>query len=158
MSPPSDKETERDLAAEVWLLISDLVLDQDRRRRVSEATGIGFGPARVVRRVAKRPMPMRELAEMLGIEPSNASVLVNRLEDDGLVRRESDPNDRRTRLVTATRKGKAIARKAEAILRTPPPALSAVAGDDLETLARIFREAAEREAPHKKERGSHAPE
>lgn len=152
MNPPSKKETERDLAAEVWMAMSDLVLDQDRRRRVSEATGIGFSSARVVRRVAKRPMPMRELAAMLGIEPSNASVLVNRLEDEGLVRRESDPNDRRTRLVTATRKGKAIARKAEAILRTPPQALSGADEDDLETLARIFSEIAERGAPRKRGR------
>ncbi|HWA55126.1 MAG TPA: MarR family transcriptional regulator [Solirubrobacterales bacterium] len=151
MNPPPDKKTERDVAAEAWMLMSDLVLDQDRRRRVAEATGIGFSQARAVRRVARRPMPMRELAAMLDIEPPNASVLVNRLEEEGLVRRESDPADRRTRLVTATRKGKALARKAEAILRTPPPALSALGDQDLKALARILDKTAEPGAPRRRE-------
>ena len=151
MNPP-EKKTERDLAAEAWMLMSDLVLDQDRRRRVAEATGIGFSHARAIRRVARRPMPMRELAAMLDIEPSNASVLVNRLEEEGFVKRESDPTDRRTRLVTATRKGKAVAHKAEAVLRTPPPALRALGDKDLKALARILNNAAERGAPRKRGR------
>jgi DNA-binding MarR family transcriptional regulator len=128
-----------EIAAEVWLLMSDLVLDQDRRRRVSDATGISFGNARAVRRVARRPLPMSELASALGIDPSNATVLVDRLEGEGLVRRRPDPDDRRTRLVEATRKGKSVARKAEAVLRTPPPALSSLDAESLETLARILR-------------------
>lgn len=51
---------------------------------------------------------MSQLASTLGIERSNATVLVNELEDQGLVLRKTDPNDRRTRLVVATRKGKKL--------------------------------------------------
>ncbi len=142
MNPSPDSDPKRDVAAEVWLAMSDLVLDQDRRRRVADALGISFGRARAVRRVARRPLPMSELAAALDIDRSNATVLVDHLEAEGLVRRLPDPGDRRTRLVEVTRKGKAMARKAEAILRTPPPALRAVDEEDLETLARILGDVA----------------
>jgi DNA-binding MarR family transcriptional regulator len=123
---------------EVWLLMSDLVLDNERRREVSEALGISFGRARTVRRLARRPMSMRELADALGVEPPNATVIVDDLESLGLVRRRPHPTDRRAKLVEATRKGKAMARRAEAILATPPPGLGALGADDLEALRRIL--------------------
>jgi DNA-binding MarR family transcriptional regulator len=123
---------------EVWLLMSDLVLDNERRREVSEALGISFGRARTVRRLARRPMSMRELADALGVEPPNATVIVDDLESMGLVRRRPHPTDRRAKLVEATRKGKAMARRADTILATPPPGLSALGADDLEALRRIL--------------------
>ena len=55
--------TPTDAAREVWLLMSDLVLDHTRRREVSEALGMSFGRARAIRRLARRPMSMRELAD-----------------------------------------------------------------------------------------------
>ena len=65
----------------------DLVLDHERRREVSEALGLSFSRARAVRRVARGPMSMSELAAALGIDPPNATVLVDELEAQGLVRR-----------------------------------------------------------------------
>jgi DNA-binding MarR family transcriptional regulator len=127
-----------DPAREAWMLMSDLVLDNERRREVADALGISFGRARTVRRVARRPMSMGELAAALGIDPPNATVVVDDLESMGLVRRRPHPTDRRAKLVEATRKGKAMARRAEAILATPPPALSALGKDDLEALRRIL--------------------
>jgi DNA-binding MarR family transcriptional regulator len=125
-------------AREVWLLMSDLVLDNERRREVSDALGISFGRARTVRRLARRPMSMRELADALGIDPPNATVVVDDLEARGLVRRRPHPTDRRAKLVEATRKGKEVARRADAILATPPRALSALGADDLAALRRIL--------------------
>jgi DNA-binding MarR family transcriptional regulator len=125
-------------AREVWLLMSDLVLDNERRREVSEALGISFGRARTVRRLARRPMSMSELAAALGIDPPNATVVVDDLETLGLVRRRPHPTDRRAKVVEATRKGKEMARRADAILATPPPALSALSTEDLEALRRIL--------------------
>jgi DNA-binding MarR family transcriptional regulator len=123
---------------EVWSLMSDLVLDNERRREVADALGISFGRARTVRRLARRPMSMGELAAALGIDPPNATTVVDDLEALGLVRRRPHPTDRRARLVEATRKGKAMARRADAILATPPPALSALSASDLRTLRRIL--------------------
>ena len=132
----------RDAAAatlrEVWLLMADLVLDNERRREVSDALGISFGRARTVRRLARQPMSMGELAAALGIDPPNATVIVDDLESLGLARRRPHPTDRRAKVVEATRKGKDMARRADAILGTPPPALSALSTDDLDALRRIL--------------------
>jgi DNA-binding MarR family transcriptional regulator len=123
---------------EVWLLISDLVLDNLRRREVSEALGISFGRARALRRLARQPMSMSELAAALDIDPANATVVVDDLESLQLARRRPHPTDRRAKMVEATRKGKDMARRADAILATPPPALSALSTDDLDALRRIL--------------------
>lgn len=125
-------------AGEVWLLMSDLVLDNERRRDVAEAVGISFGRARTVRRLARKPMSMGELAAALGIDPANATVVVDDLEALNLVRRRPHPTDRRAKVVEATRKGKELARRANAILATPPPALNALSTDELETLRRLL--------------------
>ncbi len=139
MNAPAVEDSDSDHAArEVWLLISDLVLDNQRRREVSDALGISFGRARAVRRLARQPMSMSELAAALGIDPPNATVVVDDLEALKLVRRRPHPTDRRAKLVEATRKGKDMARRADAILATPPPALSALGADDLEALRRIL--------------------
>lgn len=133
-----------DPSREVWLLISDLVLDHQRRREVSEALGISFGRTRALRRLARKPMSMGEFATAMAIDPANATTVVDDLESLKLARRRPHPTDRRAKLVEATRKGKDLARRADAILGTPPPALSALSKDDLETLRRILRDVAGR--------------
>jgi DNA-binding MarR family transcriptional regulator len=126
------------LPREVWLRMSDLVLDHERRREVADALGVSFGRARAVRRVARRPMSMSELAASLGIDKPNATVVVDDLEALGLVRRRPHPTDRRAKLVEATREGKRLARRADEILATPPPSLSTLSDEDLQTLGRIL--------------------
>lgn len=137
MPPSNDKPSPSDAAA-VWLLMQDLVLDNARRREVSEALGISFARARAVRRIARRPMSMGELATALAIDPPNATVIVDELQSLGLVKRRPHPDDRRAKLVEATPKGRELARRADEILATPPPALSELSGKNLETLRRIL--------------------
>ena len=136
MAPPDD-----DPARAVWLLMSDLVLDNTRRREVTEALGMSFGRTRAIRRLARAPMSMGELAAVLGIDPPNATVLVADLESQGLVQRRPHPTDGRAKVVEATRKGKELARRANAILATPPAGLSGLTADDLETLRRLLESA-----------------
>jgi DNA-binding MarR family transcriptional regulator len=126
-------------SAEVWLLMSDLVFDHNRRREVSEALGMSFGRTRALRRLARRPMSMGELAAALGIDPPNATVVVDELETLGLVRRGPHPTDRRAKVVEATSEGQAMARRADVIIGTPPPGLDALDPDDLETLRRLIK-------------------
>jgi DNA-binding MarR family transcriptional regulator len=130
-----------DAAREVWLLMSDLVLDNERRRDVADAVGMTFGRARTIRRLARRAMSMSELAEALGIDRSNATVVVDDLEAQGFVRRRPHPTDRRAKLVEATAKGKRLARRAEAILATPPPAITALSAEDLQMLRALLERA-----------------
>jgi DNA-binding MarR family transcriptional regulator len=118
--------------------MSDLVLDNQRRREVSEAVGISFARVRAIRRLARAPMSMGELAAALGTDPPNATALVADLEAQGLVRRRPHPTDGRAKLVETTSEGEDLARRADAILATPPPELGALGEEDLETLRRIL--------------------
>jgi DNA-binding MarR family transcriptional regulator len=128
-----------DEAREVWAHLRDLVLDNERRREVAELVGLSFNRVRAIRRVARSPMSMREVASALGIDPPNATVVVDDLESLGLVRRRPHPTDRRAKLVEPTRKGKEVARRADAFLNEPPAALRDLAPADLEALAAILR-------------------
>jgi len=127
-----------DAAREVWLLMTDLVLDNTRRREVSDALGMSFGRTRAIRRLARAPMSMRELADALGIDPPNATAVVSELEAQGLVERRPHPSDGRAKLVEATRKGKVLAQRADDILATPPPGLAELEPEELETLRRLL--------------------
>jgi DNA-binding MarR family transcriptional regulator len=51
-------------------------------------------------------LPLGQLAERLSCVKSNVTQLVDRLEADGLVSREGDPNDRRSRLAVLTAAGR----------------------------------------------------
>lgn len=132
------------LRREVWLLMADLVLDNARRREVADAIGISFGNARALRRVARRPMSMGELAATLAIDPPNATVVVDDLERQGLVRRRPHPDDGRAKLVETTPRGLELAARADAILAEPPAALGALDEGELRTLLAILESVASR--------------
>lgn len=53
-------------------------------------------------------LPLGQLAERLSCVKSNVTQLVDRLESDGLVSREPDPNDRRSRLAVITSSGRRL--------------------------------------------------
>ena len=91
-------------------------------------------------------MPMGELAATLGIDPPYMTIVVDDLEAKGLVERRPHPTDRRAKLVVATRRGKDAARRAEAILSTPPTQLTDLDGTDLSELGRILQRVADGKA------------
>ncbi len=131
--------TRRERAArEAWHAMADLVLDNQRRREVSDRVNLSFGKIRALRRIASRPMSMRELAALLGVDPPNLTTVVDELERSGLVERQAHPTDRRIKLVTATDSGMALAQQAQEILDKPPEGLSELPADDLEDLVRIL--------------------
>jgi DNA-binding MarR family transcriptional regulator len=131
------KASER-AAREAWKAMADLVLDNERRRDVSEQVGLSFGKIKALRRIAKRPMPMRELASLLVVDPPNLTPVVDDLEEAGLVERQAHPTDRRVKLVVATPRGAALALQADEILARPPAALGNLPPDELESLVRIL--------------------
>jgi DNA-binding MarR family transcriptional regulator len=129
----------RDRAArDAWQAMADLVLNNERRREVSEEVGMSFGKIRALRRIARRPMSMSELASLLSVDPPNLTSLVDDLEDAGLVERQAHPTDRRVKLVVATPEGAGLAHTADEILARPPATLGALPAQDLETLVRIL--------------------
>ena len=129
----------RDRAArQAWQAMADLVLNNERRREVSEEVGLSFGKIRALRRIARRPMPMSELAALLTVDPPNLTPVVDDLEQAGLVERRAHPTDRRVKLVVATPEGAALAQRANELLALPPTSLSALPAEDLESLVRIL--------------------
>jgi DNA-binding MarR family transcriptional regulator len=56
-------------------------------------------------------LPLTQLADRLSCVKSNITQLVDRLEADGLVERQADPNDRRARLATLTAAGRKACRE-----------------------------------------------
>lgn len=136
-------------AREAWQAMADVVLDNERRREVSDQVGLSFGKLRALRRIARRPMPMGELAALLGVDPPNMTPVVDDLERAGLVERQAHATDRRVKLVVATSAGAALAAHADEILARPPVGMSELSAEDLATLARILsRVRADREPGH----------
>ena len=125
-------------ARDAWQLMAALVLDNERRREVSDTVGLSFGKLKALRRVAARPMTMRELATALVIDPPNLTGLVDDLERAGLVERQNHPTDRRAKLVVATETGAALAERANQILAQPPLGLRELPPRDLTTLGQIL--------------------
>lgn len=126
------------IATRVWNGLRTLVVDlHDKRNEVCEALGMSFVRAKALRRLARGPRTMRELAAELSTDASYTTLVVDDLEKRGLVGRTVDPGDRRAKIVTATPAGLAAAELAERILGEPPASLLDLAGTELETLDRI---------------------
>lgn len=130
---------ERDDLADVWSRIQSLVLRNDMRAEVSETLGLSFVKARALRRLRPGPLTMRELAEALSTDKPYLTLIVDSLEELGLVTRTISPQDRRSRIVELTETGRQTAERADEIVNRPPAALSALAPEDLADLARILR-------------------
>jgi DNA-binding MarR family transcriptional regulator len=127
-----------DLAHHAWREMSRLVLADDRKLAVSKELGLSFARVRALRRLAPEPLTMRALAEKLKADPPYVTLIVDDLEERGLAERRPHPDDRRAKLVSLTRAGRAAVTKAEKVLDTPPAALAALPAEDLAALSRIL--------------------
>jgi DNA-binding MarR family transcriptional regulator len=123
-----------DLARRAWRAMSEIVLDHDRKVEVSEALGLSFARVRALRRLAAQPLTLRGLAELLVADPPYITLIVDDLEERGLVQRLPHLEDRRAKLVQLTAAGRAAAARADAILDEPPAALRDVPAEDLAAL------------------------
>ncbi|MEU7921302.1 MarR family winged helix-turn-helix transcriptional regulator [Micromonospora zamorensis] len=85
------------------------VSDALRHRQGSAFAELGLTPAaaRALRELdPDHPLPARDLAGQLGCDRSNVTVLVDKLEQAGLVERHTDPADRRQKTLVVTEKGR----------------------------------------------------
>jgi DNA-binding MarR family transcriptional regulator len=127
-----------DLARRAWRAMSEIVLDHDRKVAVSEALGLSWTRVLALRRLAAQPLTLRALAERLVADPPYVTLIVDDLEERGLVQRMPHPEDRRAKLVQLTAVGRAAAARAEEILDEPPAALRDVPAVDLAALLRVL--------------------
>lgn len=91
----------------------------------------------------------RELAEFLRLDPSQIVAIVDELETAGLVRREPDPTDRRSKTIVATTRGKALhALAVDATRAAEGEALATLGDDEANQLRSLLRKVAFTETPH----------
>lgn len=120
--------------------MSALVLDNKDawRRAAVESTGLPFSRIRIVKRLSRGPMTVKEVAEMATIDAPAATVAVNDLEERGLVTREINPANRRCKLVSLTQAGHDLVDALNGLADPPPAALAELEAPDLETLRAIL--------------------
>ena len=128
------------LADEVWRSMAALVIDNRDtwKRSAVEQTGLPFSRIRILRRLARRPMTVKQVAAAATIDAPAATVAVNDLEDRGLVVRRTDPANRRCKLVSLTDAGRAVVAMIDAIDDPAPDPLAALGDAELKTLRAIL--------------------
>jgi DNA-binding MarR family transcriptional regulator len=128
------------LADEVWRAMAAAVIDNRDawRRAVIEETGLPFSRIRIVRRLARRPMTVKQVAEAATIDAPAATVAVNDLEDRGLVVRKTDPTNRRCKVVSLTDAGREMVQVINGIDDPAPDALASLDDRELKALKALI--------------------
>jgi DNA-binding MarR family transcriptional regulator len=128
------------LADEVWRGLASLVIDNRDgwKRAVVEQTGLPFSRIRILSRLARKPMSVKQVAHAATIDAPAATVAVNDLEERGLVVRETDPTNRRCKVVSLTDAGRAMVAVIDAVDDPAPNVLAALDDAQLKELKAII--------------------
>ena len=128
------------LANDVWRAMASLVIDNrdSWKRAVVERTGLPFSRIRILSRLGRRPMSVKQIAQAATIDAPAATVAVNDLESRGLVIRETDPSNRRCKVVSLTDAGRDMVRTINTTDDPAPDFLSVLGDADLEALRAIL--------------------
>ncbi|HEX2400346.1 MAG TPA: MarR family transcriptional regulator [Mycobacterium sp.] len=128
------------LADEVWRAMASLVHDNRDgwKRAVVEASGLPFSRIRILKRLSRQPMTVKQVARAATIDAPAATVAVNDLEDRGLVVRETDPTNRRCKVVSLTDAGREMVRKIDKVDDPAPMALASLDDTQLKELKAII--------------------
>ncbi|HEY7052996.1 MAG TPA: MarR family transcriptional regulator [Mycobacterium sp.] len=129
------------LADQAWRQMAAFVIDNKDswRRAVVERTGLPFSRIRILRRLARSSMTVKEIAEAATIDAPAATVAVNDLEARGLVVRRSDPDNRRCKVVSLTDAGREVVALADDVDDPAPDALAALGDEELTVLLSMMR-------------------
>ncbi|MCP2164290.1 MarR family winged helix-turn-helix transcriptional regulator [Goodfellowiella coeruleoviolacea] len=114
---------ESEAAAERQLcgLVNSLANQISDHVRVRAATLGLTAPQATALRELSGPMTMRELAERMSCEPSNATFVVDKLEKQGLIKRQPHPTDRRAKRLVLTEDGTALRERLLDVLNQESP-------------------------------------
>lgn len=123
------------------LLLRAGVAVHERLERSLLPWSLSLAKLRALQQLAESPggMPLGQLAERLCCVKSNVTQLVQRLEADGFVRRETDPADRRCVRAVITEKGRQSFERARGARDAAErEVLDRLAPDDRERLVRLL--------------------
>ena len=129
-----------DLAEAVWRAMASLVIDNRDgwKRAVIEETGLPFSRIRILKRLSATPMTVKQVAHAAAMDAPATTVAVNDLEDRGLVVRQTDPTNRRCKVVSLTGAGRAMVDKIDAVADPAPNALASLDDAQLKDLKAIL--------------------
>jgi DNA-binding MarR family transcriptional regulator len=105
---------------------------------VVEQTGLPFSRIRILSRLARKPMSVKQVAHAATIDAPAATVAVNDLEERGLVVRETDPTNRRCKVVSLTDAGREMVDKIDAVDDPAPNVLATLDDAQLKELKAII--------------------
>ena len=128
------------MADQVWRAMSSLVIDNrdSWKRAVVERSGLPFSRIRVLRRLARGPMTVKQVAAAATMDAPAATVAVNDLEERGLVVRTPQPTNRRCKMVSLTDAGRDMVATIDATDDPAPEVLSGLDGVELRKLQAIL--------------------
>ena len=132
----------QDLASQAWRPLARFFFDTVRhRQKVLSSEGLSPNDIRALMGLdPSQGRTMSDLAEAWSCDASNATFIVDRLEERALAERRTVATDRRVKLVVLTTRGAAIRGRVLQRFFEPPPELLELSRTDLEAL----REAAAR--------------
>ena len=138
--------SDNNLADQVWRAMASLVHDNRDgwKRAVVEQSGLPFSRIRILMRLGRQSMTVKQLAHAATMDAPATTVAVNDLEDRGLVVRETDPTNRRCKVVSLTAAGRELVARIDAVEDPAPPALAALDDGDLKALLAILDRVADR--------------
>ena len=128
------------LADDVWRALASLVIDNRDgwKRAVVEQTGLPFSRIRILKRLSRRPMTVKQVAHAAAMDAPATTVAVNDLEDRGLVVRETDPTNRRCKVVSLTDAGREMVQQIDTIDDPAPNVLGELDNAELKQLRSIL--------------------
>lgn len=131
--------SDRELADRVWHDLAAVVHDNRDgwKRAVVEQSGLPFSRIRILQRLRRAPLTVKQIAAAATVDAPAATVAVNDLEDRGLVVRQIDPSNRRCKIVSLTDAGRATVAAIDAVHDPAPDALAGLDDDELATLHSI---------------------
>ena len=128
-------------AGRVWAAMRALVESQPTKQRLRDALDLGRGSGRVksLMWLTEGPLSLSGLAEAIGVDAPYATLIVDSLEQRGLVERQPDPADRRRKLVTLTPAGRDAVARVLLIQQEAPPGFASLSAAELDTLEELVR-------------------
>ena len=134
-------ESRQTAAAEAWrLLFTFFLRTREQRDGVLKRFGLTPNEVRALGDLdVKKGRPMRSLADAWGTDASNATWVIDRLEQHGYAERRAQPTDRRVKLVALTPKGAKAKSDVLKAMYEPPAPIQRMGQEDLESLTALLR-------------------
>jgi DNA-binding MarR family transcriptional regulator len=131
-----------DPGSEAWSLMHWMMVT-NKQRLFTMAQEFDLAPQQTIalRMLGAGPRKMSELAQALFCDNSNVTGIVDRLEERGLVRRESAEGDRRVKLLVLTGEGEKLRLEITKRMAEPPPPIASLSEEDQEALRDILQRA-----------------